>query len=218
MKRYVLGSLFVCIATGLAWFNLPTAGVFIVAVVLVAMSSRASEFGEFAAGPLKAKLRERISEASELVETLKRLSVLQAQASVAASARMGRFLDQDAWPYEMMSSFLKELDLLQLSEADKIRVQSELVRFTKVDILFALLGNHVPSKLGDEGTREWNRLREDPFNWDPERLEVFLGKYDLLTAERQALLDDYRWIAKEGRIRDREQFLRSRVRHDIGRE
>lgn len=216
MKRYVVGSLFVGAATLLAWFNLAAAGVFIVAVVLVAMSSRASEFGEFAVGPLKAKLKERITEASELVETLKRLSVLQAQASVAASARMGRFLDQDAWPYEMMVSFLKELDQLDLTEADRVSVQSELVRFTKVDILFAILGSYAPSQLG-EGWREWERLRDDPYNWDPDRVEAFLRQHDLLSPEREMLLADYKWIAKEGRIRDREQFLRSKVHHDIRR-
>jgi hypothetical protein len=126
---------------------------------------------------------------------------------------MGRFLE-DAWPYDTMSEFFDELSPLKLSDAQKAQVQAEMVRFTKVDILYAVTGGRSPSHLGEDW-REWDRIRDDPFNWDPDRAQRFFEKHDLLTPERAALLDDYRWISQHGTIRDREQYLRTRVHHDI---
>ncbi|MGS0161107.1 hypothetical protein ACUOI1_26155, partial [Escherichia coli] len=61
--KWFIGIAFVACATALSFFNVAAAGMFLVASVMVALSSRAADLVEFAIGPLKAKLRERINEA-----------------------------------------------------------------------------------------------------------------------------------------------------------
>jgi hypothetical protein len=203
---------FVLIATTLAYYSLPAASAFVAATVLVVAYGRGRELVEFALGPLRIKLQQKLSEADILIDRLRRVLLLQSKAAVSVSSRMNRWGSPENWPYDLHSDLVGELKKLDFSDEEVAECGADLVRYVRLDLLFAILGNHVPFALGQDAAKEWSRLFESSFDWKPDEVERFLETHQLLTAERRQLLEDARWIDRHGTIKDRDQFMRSKPR------
>lgn len=200
---------FIPAVTALSWFTVPGAIIAICATILVAVHVRASELIEISFGPLRAKLKQEISEAERLVEKLREFAALQAKGVISANTRLGRWSDQSDWAYQSLREIEAALRELGVSEDEIRNSRMEMIKFTASDLGGAAMASStVPSKLGREAVKEWQSIMHKGLEKTPEEIEAFLKKWNVLTPERQIRIDDMRWVLEHHDIRDRDQFMR----------
>ena len=203
---------FVLAVSGLAWFNVTVAITAICATVLTALHGKAGEIIEFSFGPLKAKLKQEISEAERLVEHLRAASISQAKVIIASGLRTGRFSEQTDWQYQSLRAIESSLRQMGIVDDDLRNLRKEFVAYTIAEAGGMALGHgHIPSKNGQFLEAEWREALGKYPERDPAKIEAFLTKHDLMNAERQQRLDDMRWMAQHGDVQDAAMYLRSQM-------
>lgn len=209
MKMF-LKILFVAAVTVLAWFSWPTALVAISATLLAALYDKASALIEISFGPLTAKLEREVSAAERLVDQLRDFAAIQAKSVIAAGIRTGRWAGSDGWIYSHFRNLERSLREMGVSEESIGEARSELVKYAVWDAaLCALGGSQVAKKDGRLLDKEWHAAVGTFPDADPDRIEAFLIKHDLMNEERQARVDDMRWMTEHNDIRDEDQFMRT---------
>lgn len=209
--RIALSATFIVAATALAFFNVPAAIIAICAVVLVVLHPRFDSVIEFSFGPLTAKLERNLKESENLLASLKELAVLQTEMSVAVAARTGRFAQQDDWLFQRVRALESKLKAMGVSEAQLNEVRSDFIRYTLIDLGYRVLGNAQPFHFSEALQMEWKALRHGEDLKNPDALENFLKKCNLLDDDRRGLISDMRWIVEHGDVRDVEQHLRAKA-------
>lgn len=203
---------FVLAVTGLAWFNVTAAIIAICATVLTALQGKAGEVIEFSFGPLRAKLKQEISEAERLIEHLRAASISQAKAIVASGLRTGRFSEQTDWQYQSLRAIESNLRQMGIGDDELRDLRKEFVAYTIADAGGMVMGQgHIPSKNGQFLEAEWREALGKYPDRDPTKIETFLNKHDLMNAERKQRLDDMRWMAQHGDVQDAAMYLRSQI-------
>ena len=203
---------FVVAATTLAWINVTVAVIAICASVLAVLQGKAGEVIEFCFGPLKAKLKEEIGEAEKLVQHLRAASISQAKAIIASGLRTGRFSEQTDWQYRSLRSIEASLRQLGVEEGDLRELRKEFIAYTIGDAGGMAMGHgHIPSKDGKLLESEWREAVGKYPDRDPAKIEQFLHRHGLMNADRQQRIDDMRWMAQHGDVRDEAMYLRSQI-------
>ena len=202
---------FVIGVVALAWFNLPVAIIAIIAVALTILHGKANSLIEFSFGPLKAKLEREISDAEKLVEKLRNLAVFQAKAAVTGAIRGNRWgSSDDVWQFENVRHFEKALLEIGASDSDLNEMRADMVLFALIDAgNSATGGGTVPSHLSLEAQQAWSAIRDSQGFQNPEIVASWLRQWDELTLEREALIEDMRWIKTNKNVRDVDQYLRT---------
>ncbi|WP_432201194.1 hypothetical protein ACRAQ7_02955 [Erythrobacter sp. W53] len=197
---------FVIAVTALAWFHLAASIMFVCAIVLLAVAGRLESLVEFSFGPLRAKIEKNLSASEELLENLKNFAVVQARAANAASVHTGRFATNDDWIFRSMKRL--ETSLVEIGvEAPELReARSDFVRLTIRDAGgSALGGGRIPTVLGEGAVSEWRQVDRG----NPDEVESFLIKWDVMNDEREDRISDMRWMIENEDVRDSEQYVRA---------
>ena len=203
---------FVVIVTALAWANVTVAVIAICATVLAALHGKANEVIEFSFGPLKAKLREEISEAEKLVRKLREFAALQAKVIIAAGVRTGRFGDEGDWLYRHVTAMESSLRDMGVSDEQMADARHEMLRYVISDLGSQAMGHGmVPTKAGKDAVADWQSVMGKGLAKSPDEIQAFLLKWNLMNPERAQRIEDMRWIAQNGRIRDHDQYRRSQI-------
>ncbi len=212
--RIALMAGFVGVATVLSWFSVSAALIAVSTTMLCVLYGKLDFIIEVSFGPLKAKLERNISESERLLQALKRFASVQAKATASAAVHTGRFASGDDWIFLATKGLENALKEIGATEDDLVQVRSDLVRLTLRDLgAVAMGGGLIPSKLGKIAVAEWQQLRKDGEANDPDAVEAWLRKWDVLTEDRQQLLEDMRWIVANRDVRDRGQYMRAH--HDL---
>jgi len=206
---WIFRLIFIGTVTGLAWFHLAASIMFVCAVVLIAIGGKLESLVEFSFGPLRAKIERNLSQSEELLAGLKNLAAVQARSLNAASVHTGRFASQNDWIFQSVKRNEVALKAIGLGEDELREARSDFVRLTIRDAgLAAIGGGYVPRKLGNEAVSEWQSLSRDGVA-DPDQVEAYLRRWNSLTPERQAKIDDMRWMIEHQDVRDAEQYMRA---------
>jgi hypothetical protein len=179
-------------------------------IVLAAIYDKASSLVEISFGPLKAKLERNVSDAEHLLEKLKRQAVIQAKLGITAAANTGRFASRTDWIFVETKRIEQSLRDMGASEQELEEARSELVRLTLSDLGHSATGGStVPHFLAIEGHQEWSLARRERKFADPDYVLSWLTKWDLLTSERQGLINDMRWVIEHRDVKDSAQYMRA---------
>jgi hypothetical protein len=202
--------LFVVTVTALAWFNVAAAVIAICAIVLVAMGGRLESLVEFSFGPLKAKLEKNLTESEILIQKLREFSIIQAAEAVATRAHMNRWASEGDTDLRSITRIVDGLRATGCSDSDLQQVKWPFVEMTIKDVGMAAIGlGRIPVHLGTEATNEWQEVARERGN--PDRIEGYLRKWDVLTPERFQRITDMRWMIENRDILDTDMYLRSKV-------
>lgn len=209
---FIVRLAFIFIVTALAWYSASLSIAFVAACILVAIQSKAGALIEISFGPLKAKLERDVSEAEKLVNSLKKLSLVQAKVALTATIRNGRFASHDDWDFRVLREVETSLRETGATDDDLKAAREEFLKFLVIDLVnCATGGSYIPSAHGPEVVAEYQAHNKTGAFRDPEFLAEWLEYRGLLTAERQMIIDDVRWILNHRDVRDREQYMRSKV-------
>ena len=200
--------LFVGAITVLAWFNISASIMAICAVVLVALYGKLESLVEFSFGPLKAKIERNISESEKLLNNLKDLASVQARAANAASVYTGRFSSGDDWIFQSVKRVESGLRAIGASDENIVEARSDFVRLTVGDAAIAATGGVYVPALGPDAEKEWRSLRSESRS-DPDAVEAYLRKWEMLTPERLQRIGDMRWMLEHQDVQDSEQYMRA---------
>jgi hypothetical protein len=208
----VIKIFFIIIATSLSFYNLASSAIFICSAILVALAGKVGSLVEFSFGPLKAKLEKNVSESIEILESIKKISLVQAKAILDSAARSGRSSSSDASTFHTLKALDDQLEKLRISKEERTDARAEVVRSAIIDAAHVALGaEYAPSHLPPEARAEWNVLR-DYSSIDPDKIESFLQKWGCLDDKRAELIEDIRAMQLTRDIVDEAQFLRTKSR------
>lgn len=203
-------SAFVIAVTVLAWFNLAASIMAVCAVVLVALAGKIGSLVEFSFGPLKAKLEKTLTESEILLQSLREFSLIQASEAVAARAQMNRWAAEDDSDYQSVVRVIEGLSRAGFSDTDLERVKWPFVEMTIKDAGLAAIGlGTVPGHLGQDATLEWQEVAKN--RHDPDRIEAYLRKWNSLSPDRIARIEDMRWMIEHRDIRDSNMYIRTKI-------
>lgn len=203
---------FVFGVTALAWFSVPAAVVAICASILAALYGKLGTIIEISFGPLKAKLEREITEAEKLLQSLRKLALVQAKTAISIGARTGRWSSEDDWNYQTVRQLEAALREAGVDEASLKEARQDFVQFTVRDLAYCVMGGaYVPMNLGVEARREYDQIRKGDGFTNPDQLEQYLKKWNVLTPEREVRIADMRWLVDNGDVGDQEQYMRSQV-------
>ncbi len=208
MKRIAKISAFVIGTTALAYFNLPVAIFALCATILALLYEKADSLIEVSFGPLKAKLERNVSEAEKLISGLRSLALAQSRAIVAAASHTGRFATKDAWIFYALKDIERGLNAIGASDKELSEMRSSLVELTLRDLgATATNGSIVPTLLNDTAVNEWKEFRSTKQLSNPDFVETWLAKHNVLGADQRAIIEAMRWISEHKDIRDEAQYM-----------
>lgn len=199
-----LGLGFVAVAVLLAFFSVAAATVFVCATILVVIYPRIDTVIEFSFGPLTAKLERTITKSELILDSLQKLSVVQAKLGLNSAIRVGRLHHGAEWIFPLMKGIDALLSEIGVDTTIRSEVRKDIVDYTIHDLALAALGGNSWSHRGvhPDAIKEWSALRAKPGFLTAEDVDAFLTKWNLMTPERQIMIDDMRAIRESGDIRD----------------
>jgi len=162
-------------------------------LLFVANLDHISEFKATGSG-IEAKTRDVLKRAEHTLNELQSLARIVSETTLSLVKRHGRwggYEDEEA--ERIKSAVLSVLADLKLSEAQQEEVLRDWHRFTEIDYAFYILGHsRIPEDFEDKDIhKEWKALRRLSPAATPDQLRAFLGKWQLLTPEREEQIKDY---------------------------
>jgi hypothetical protein len=214
-----IGVAFVLIAPstiGLLTSNPTLPWVSLVSGAFITIVSKIDSLAEFSLGPLKARMREAVEEATATIDQLRDLATSVTSAfltNLIAGSFMGGMSNDRR--FRMHDELMKQLTLLGASEQHLRRADEEWRSGVGV-IFHRIIGSRMITEAKPSTTKDHNDLHSeiqallDFPNLKaaaPEHFEDFALKHNILTTDVQAWIDDYRHFQLTGEIRRRDEFM-----------
>ncbi|MCH8184337.1 MAG: hypothetical protein IID55_14255 [Proteobacteria bacterium] len=187
----------------------------------ITLMSRFDEIAEFSLGPLRARMREKIEEATATIEQTR--SITLAISKVALTDLMaGNFFDSTtlAVRLSLHDNLVRQLEDIgasaeQIADAENMWRRGIAIIYHR-SIRREILQRHgSPNQTGPSETPEMKATAkgfQDLLNFaqwmapSPAEMESYLRSEDSITPEIQAWIDDYRHYLETGIIRRRDLF------------
>ncbi|WP_024850405.1 hypothetical protein [Hydrogenovibrio kuenenii] len=188
----------------------------------VVFASKLERIAELSLGPVKAKMREKIEEASATIEQLRKVSVTIAEAELTnliATAFMGNMtLEKKLEIHDKVIDELKNINVSdeQISTAEESWKKGITVIYHRA-IRNALEERPHPSivnaEISDSQKNAGRELQDllDFDNWlppTPYQIRKLLEKHGISSSAAEVWIDDYEHFLKTNEIRNREEFVR----------
>lgn len=209
--KTLLGLIAIFMATKLSFFGITQPIIFLTACFMVFLMFNFKSISRVRYGDLEADLYHTIEEANVTLEQLRELAASLAQPTLGLIALQGHFgVFPFSYRFEVAERIRDILYSIAIPEG-KINEISELFIGTIRNIIAVAITkglNQIPRneidavRLGEGATR--GRMGT------PEDYEMLLKKYDLLTPDRQELIEDLRFFIENHSLR-RPDFWDSRV-------
>lgn len=216
---FVAGIVFVLLvpsAIGILVSNATAAWIALLSGAFVTVISKFDRIAEFSLGPLRARMREVVAEATATIDQLRELATSTTSAfltNLIANSFMGGMSNERR--FRVHDELVEQLRLLRVTEEQLERAEAGWKLGVGV-IYHRIIGKRITDKAIEEA-RNSNTLQNeiqallDFPNWavpPPEKFENFAQERNMLTPAVQSWIDDYRHFRRTGEIRRRDEFLK----------
>jgi hypothetical protein len=205
LRFLLIVALSASVAIGI-WQGIAAGVLSLAAVALYFVFSHFGSVAELTIGPLRARLRENISESEELIATLKQ-SMFQlttnALNALAWQTRLGGPSTRKR--QEALANFMAQLKSAGFTDEEVRAELSDYIRLTSLDFVDSISGHQPPEFGGRTRRTEWAMLREallEPA--PPAELRRFLEQIDAMSEELDSAINDYERFLQTLEIRDPE--------------
>lgn len=185
-----------------------------IAGLIFMVSSRFDEVVEIGFGSFKTKLERRVRDVEDAMDAIRLLAKASARNALNAvqySSRWGGF--DEAEKLRFLSDTRRLLHDLGIGEEAAKEVEHEWHRAVEFDYaIWALGGSKVPNDLAEGMKRRWETLRQGGIanRAAPEEIRAFLRESEMLTPEREEILQDYEYYVAKREHRRSEAWLSRR--------
>lgn len=211
---------FVLVVPSLIGLYAPNSSVAWIALVsgaFVTMMSKFDSLAEFSLGPLRARMREVVDQATATIAQLQNLAVSITSAfleHLIASSFMGVMSNDRR--FKMRNELITELKLLGANDKQLQRAEAKwndgvgLIYHRIISTQITDENKQNPTHNHNELVAELQKLPdfENLRSSTPESYEQFARSHGLLKPSVQSWVDDYRHFQKTGEIRRREEFMK----------
>lgn len=172
-------------------------------VVLLATNVSADRIEELTLGPLRAKLREKISEVNQLSSQLKDALKLMLTLAVTSGMRTGRFAHEQGRLHKQVFEQVKAIaDNAKFESTELDDILSDFFKYVEVDMCQLIIGSRA---FGDPQSEEMRKKIKDRENTSfEERLTLMRSLAEREDADKNELeewLKDYAELTERRRLR-----------------
>lgn len=217
----VIFTLLLPVAIGVYFQDSSRAWIAVTCGVFVTLMAKFDDLVEFSLGPLRARMRETISEANATIEQLRKLAVTSARATLT-DLMAGNFMDGTSLQtrLDLHDQFIETLRKIGVPELE-IKESDEMWR-KGIGIIYhravrKLLKEQLSQHQADSDAGKALRKTLDDFqdlldfdSWtapSPERIERFLKDRNSSSRALEEMVSDYRHFLATGEIRRRHVFV-----------
>ncbi|CAG35144.1 hypothetical protein [Desulfotalea psychrophila] len=188
----------------------------------VTFVSRLSELAELSLGPVKAKMKEKVDEASATIEQLRNVAVANSEATLT-DLIAGNFIDgmSQAKRLQIHDNIICALRQIgatdaQIENAEKDWKKGITVIYHRI-IRRVVMGREQASVINSKTTENQNAAASemqdllDFDNWmapSPHQIEMILKKYSVRSSEINFWVSDYKHFLECNEIRHGDQFVK----------